>query len=377
MFARFTAVGYLVYPILLLPAILGVAPDMQAWWTPVMAVAVFGSGVVLGAASFAKNITLTRRVAACAAVAYLVAVATALPVWNGTTFAHDDALWLQGFPGLAALAAVIAWPAWVGFTYMVVACVAVQLVNFVMRHGADAYMLGPDIAFAIVFCSLFVGGAVMALRTGRLLDETAEDTHTTAAAAAAQAARLEERERFDGLIHDSVMATLRAGAGSTPHETVQELAALTIAELDDVRAEGARAERAWGVDECLELLRTTAHAVDSEVQVDVRNEAGSSSARIPAEVVRALAAAQGEALRNSVRHAGPQAWRSIRVLAQPEMIGVEVRDDGVGFDPAEVSPRCLGIPVSIRRRMMRVGGWAQVESMPGAGTAVRVGWPSR
>ncbi|MFZ2510776.1 MAG: ATP-binding protein [Gordonia sp. (in: high G+C Gram-positive bacteria)] len=376
MFALFTAVGYLVYPFLLLPALGSQAALMPAWWTPVMAVAVFGSGILLLTALFIRDIGVVRAIAGTAAVVYLIAVATVLLCWDGTAIANDDALWLAGFPGLASLAAVLAWPAWAGFGYMVVACVSVQLVNFVMRDGAEPQMLGPDMAFAIMFCSLFVGGAMMALRTGRILDATTADTHITAAEAAAQRARVTERERFDGLIHDSVLATLNAGAGAQPHASVQEMATAALAELDEVRQEGVGSERAWGLEAALDFLVATAHAIDPDVDVQVRPTGQTPDDVVPAEVVRALAAAQSEALRNSLRHAGPSARRTlVLAVASPGTIDATVSDDGRGFDPADVSPRRLGISVSIRRRMARLsGGWAYVDSTPGDGTTVRMGW---
>ncbi|WP_092808330.1 hypothetical protein [Rhodococcus globerulus] len=86
-------------------------------------------------------------------------------------------------------------------------CTAVQTINLVAREGAQAAMLIPEIAFAIMFCTLFVGGAAMALRTGRPPDATTDETYATADAAA-QRARIVERKRLDALIHDNVLSTL-------------------------------------------------------------------------------------------------------------------------------------------------------------------------
>lgn len=378
MFALFGAVGYVIYPLLLLPALGSQAAIMSTWWTPVMGVAVFGPGLLLLTALFVRDVAVLRAIAGAAAIGYLIAVATALPCWDGSAIANDDALWLAGFPGLASIAAVLAWPAWAGFGYMIVACVGVQLVNFTMRDGAEPAMLGPDMAFAIMFCSLFVGGAMMALRTGRILDATTAVTHTSAAEAAAQQARVQERERFDGLIHDSVLASLNAGAGAQPHLDVQAMAAAALAELDEVHRGGAGPERDWDLAATLDFLAEHARTIDPDVMVHVGPARGFDGDVVPAEAVRALAAALGEALRNSLRHAGPSARRTL-VLAVassgPLDVIVTVRDDGRGFDPADVSPRRLGIAVSIRRRMARLpGGWASVQSKPGGGTTVRLGW---
>ena len=49
-------------------------------------------------------------------------------------------------------------------------------------------------------------------------------------------------------------------------------------------------------------------------------------------------------------------------------VALDVRDDGVGFDPAEVG-RGFGL-VAMRQRIARLSGSLQVESEPGGGTAV-------
>ena len=52
---------------------------------------------------------------------------------------------------------------------------------------------------------------------------------------------------------------------------------------------------------------------------------------------------------------------------------LEVRDDGVGFDPdaAEVRSRRLGL-TSMEERAQRIGGRLSVQSAPGTGTTVRL-----
>ena len=75
-----------------------------------------------------------------------------------------------------------------------------------------------------------------------------------------------------------------------------------------------------------------------------------------------------EALTNAVRHAGAgritvTATRADRVLR------VAVDDDGVGFDPAAVAHRSLGL-AGMRERLALVGGALSGESRPGRGTRV-------
>ncbi|MCK0438977.1 hypothetical protein MUG78_05730 [Gordonia alkaliphila] len=188
LFALFVGVGYLGYLLLLSGDIAGLAPRMASWWTPTMVILVFGPGLALGIVAARRHAAGTRWLAATAALTFLVAVATWPMAWDGSQGSQLAGVWLAAFHGLASLAAVVAWPAWIAVVHMVVGCVGVQLINFALRTDVPASMLVPEILFAIMFCSLFVGGAVMAFRTGRLLDETTDETHADAAEAAAQRA---------------------------------------------------------------------------------------------------------------------------------------------------------------------------------------------
>src|SRR5699024_6798083 len=138
------------------------------------------------------------------------------------------------------------------------------------RGDFGAGLLIPQIAFAIMFCSIFVGGAAMALRTGRVLDATTAQTHAAAAAAATQAARAAERERFDALIHDGVMATLLAAArGQSPADTAH-LAATTVHSLDALRA-GGGADGPFTADAALVHLRSSALGADPHTRFVVEH----------------------------------------------------------------------------------------------------------
>lgn len=91
------------------------------------------------------------------------------------------------------------------------------------------------------------------------------------------------------------------------------------------------------------------------------------------ERVEALVGAVGEALANVGKHA--RASRVV-VYVEPDDGGVfcSVKDDGIGFDPERV-PDGVGLRSSVRRRVTDVGGTAEVVSVPGRGTEVRLRVP--
>ncbi|GEE00721.1 hypothetical protein nbrc107696_11670 [Gordonia spumicola] len=371
MFARFTTVGYVAYALMLSGSVVEWAERTPVWWTPVAVALVFGTGLVPGLLSFRESVRAIRWSGAVAATSFLVVVASFPFVWNGNGVPIDNGVWFAAFPGLASIAAVIAWPSWIAFSHMVIGCVSVQVINMWVRDGATIGGLFPEIAFAIMFCSLFVGGSVMALRTGRILDTTTAQTHAAAEAAASQRGRMVERERFDALTHDGVMATLLVASRAGASEQVGALAKATITELDDIRS-GVRTDRPFTLDEAVVHLRAaTADADDRAAFTCVSDGDG----KAPSDAVWALGAALSEALRNSVRHAGATAVRRVDVATSPGRISVRASDDGVGFDPSAVAPHRLGVAVSIRGRMASLpGGTSDVSSSPGGGTVVSLGW---
>ncbi|MFC9789085.1 sensor histidine kinase [Rhodococcus sp. NPDC127528] len=373
-FARFTSVGYVFYLLLLLPSILGQAELLDWWWTPLAAAAVFGSGLAFGAATIAVDTRALRVAGAVAAVAYLVAIATWPLAWNGPPLMNGQGVWLSTFPGVASLAAVAAWRPAIAFGYMVIACAGAQLMNYVARDPAMTSPLIPDIAFAIMYCTLFVGAAVMALHTGRLLDETTDATHRAAASAAARRARAVERERFDALIHDGVMSTLLSASRLGATASVSRQATITMRQLDALRTGTGLHER-FDSAEILTHLRTAATEVDENVVLKVNRRQHSDALTMPAEATRAVGAALAEALRNSIRHAGDDADRAVEVAMTPDLLSVRVSDNGKGFDPRTVPPHRLGVAVSIVGRMRQLpGGSARIDSRPSEGTRVHLTW---
>ncbi|MEJ9076801.1 sensor histidine kinase [Gordonia malaquae] len=371
-FARFTTVGYVAYSVMLVGSVIAWSDRTAPWWTSVAVVLAFGTGLVPGVLSFRDDVRAVRWSGAVAASAFLVVVASFPFAWNGTGVPMGDGVWFASFPGLASIAAVIAWPARVAFAHMVIGCVAVQMINVWVRDGATLFDLVPETGFAVMFCSLFVGGSVMALRTGRVLDTTTAQTHAVAEAAASQRGRMVERERFDALTHDSVMATLLVASRSASTDEISALAKATLTELDDVRA-GVRTDRPFTVDEAVVHLR--AAAADANVRAEFVVRSFDADGKMPADAVWALGAAVSEALRNTVRHAGPAATSRVEVTGEVGQMTIRVSDDGVGFDPTAIASHRLGVAVSIRGRLESLpGGEADVVSRVGHGTTVTLTW---
>lgn len=80
-----------------------------------------------------------------------------------------------------------------------------------------------------------------------------------------------------------------------------------------------------------------------------------------------------ESLHNALRHSRAKRVR-IALDQQEDRVRIEVRDWGIGFDPARVDPNRFGLE-GIRERAELFGGNLVIESTPGEGTRIAVDFP--
>jgi signal transduction histidine kinase len=178
--------------------------------------------------------------------------------------------------------------------------------------------------------------------------------------------RSEERAEMAARVHDSVLQTLALiqREGDDP----RRVAALARRQERELRAwlySGARLEGA-----------SLASAIDAAA-AEVEELHG-----VPVELVRtgdvplderveALVLAAREAMANAARHSGADEVSAFVDVGDDE-IAVYVRDRGSGFDPDAVEAGSHGIAESIRGRMARAGGTAELTSSPNGGTEVEL-----
>ena len=383
-FCRFVCAGYVLYLLLLVPNIVAGAGITASWWTPTALALVFVPGIALGAVSFYHEAfhprtAAVRATATACALGFLAAAALWVPAWTGAQIDSPQGMWFSQFNGLASLAAVIAWRARWAFVHLVVAVVAVQVINHAVRAPDVNGALLPEIAWSLAFCLLPVSAGVMAIRTGRILDTTRQRTYAAAARAAATEARAVERGRIDALTHDGVMATMLSAARQDMSPVLAAQARSTLTKLDAL-AHAGDLSADIGVTDVLATIRSAVAEIDAVVDPvatidpDVDVEPVSAAARYPRDTIRTLGAASAEALRNAYRHAGScTVTVSIRVGA--DALFVVVTDDGAGFEPDDVPGDRFGVAVSILGRVRAQPGCAaQVASGRDAGTRVTLEW---
>ncbi len=122
----------------------------------------------------------------------------------------------------------------------------------------------------------------------------------------------------------------------------------------------------------ISALQKRAAAIQARHGIHVRTDL-CQEPDIPPESKEALYRVAQEAMHNAVKHSGATSV-DLSVKTVPEGVSLEIRDDGVGFDPSGAFPGHLGLK-SMRERAERRGGTLVIESAPGKGARIRARIP--
>lgn len=192
------------------------------------------------------------------------------------------------------------------------------------------------------------------------------------------AVRREER-----VLHETVLNTLtavmRGGVTTTAalRHRLRERCAESARVLRDLQQASERGlvEPAAGQRLDRDLDGALVDLYTSGVSVHVDCDA---MEQVPPRVYAALLTACREALSNVNRHARAEAvWITARVTRRGGRVAVsaEVRDDGDGFEEADLGRR-FGLQGAVVRGLEEVGGEAVITSQVGVGTTVHLEWVS-
>jgi PAS domain S-box-containing protein len=197
--------------------------------------------------------------------------------------------------------------------------------------------------------------------------------------------REEERKRLGLDLHDDVCQEL-AGIGILVEAVRTRLGADAPASADltrVVRYLGELVEHLrslagelrplqlpeLGLEGCLRALVAGCAASKTSITLTLPT----ALPRLDEETEIAIYRVAQEALSNATRHSDAHGIR-VAVSVANGRLHLEVRDDGLGFDPARIRPGALGL-VGMEERALAVGGSFVVESGPGVGTTVRFDCP--
>jgi hypothetical protein len=184
--------------------------------------------------------------------------------------------------------------------------------------------------------------------------------------------RRDERERWDGLVHDTVLGALRiASRAEAPVRAVPDAARDLARQAAVILRGGSPAGAARSAGPPRRAWREAARRLGLDVEIEVREDGPVADE----EVRDAVTDAVREVLTNVARHSGQRHAR-IAGSVGARHAEITVTDPGRGF-AAEAAAFGEGLGTSVVARMRSVGGSALVLSRPGHGTSVRVTWRAR
>ena len=237
------------------------------------------------------------------------------------------------------------------------------------EHGLPtSWDVWANAAYNPVMCMVIIAGWTSVITMVRIAGYADCAQQKSAARLATVQEELAESNRWDAIIHDYVLGAL----GSAAREGVPDADRIT-------RILARKAVKAWpsAGSEVVEgpreesgslagILAGAAKNLGLAARIQIHGEPGPRQAE-------AFATAGVQALTNVAEHAGVQQV-TITGRFDPDLGELRIRDTGAGFDPAAVPRSRRGLRTSIRSTMELAGGWAEIRSRPGRGTAVELSW---
>ena len=261
---------------------------------------------------------------------------------------------------------------------------------WIITGGVDLFLwsvaLLPAVLFVGIYVTLYLRQFEARAQAQDLL-KNLEEANKQLSAYAAQVedlTLLSERQRMARELHDTLsqglaglilqleaadahLANARPERARLIVQQTMERARLTLAEarkaIGDLRQETAEPE------DLVPVLRVEVERFTQETGIPCELQFDSSD-EIPARFFEPVLRAVSEGLSNITRHA--QAQKSIvKISAEDQWLRVEIRDDGIGFDPRSGFSQVghYGL-VGLRERAQLVGGTLDIESRVGGGTAL-------
>jgi nitrate/nitrite-specific signal transduction histidine kinase len=204
---------------------------------------------------------------------------------------------------------------------------------------------------------------------------------------AKQTAIADERSRLARELHDAVTQTLFSAnliADVIPHvwerspeegmQNLEELRQLTRGALAEMRTlllemRPESLERSHINSLVTQLAEAFIGRVRVPVGLDIQGDC-----EPPQDVKLVFYRVAQEALNNIAKHSGARQVE-VHLECQPGQMNLIIKDDGLGFNPATVTPSHLGMTI-MRERATSIGAGLKIESQAGQGTTVELDWRS-
>jgi NarL family two-component system sensor histidine kinase YdfH len=204
-------------------------------------------------------------------------------------------------------------------------------------------------------------------------------------------------------VEDLTLVNERQRMARALHDTLSQGLAGLVLQLEAIDSHLSRGNTAKGqaitqqaMDRARSTLADARRAIDDlrsgdlaelDLETAVREEADRFTAAtgISCDLAISLPTALAEEVRDNALRVVAEALTNVARYAQAQHVvvtirpldhtlDVEVRDDGMGFDPAQVGAGHYGL-IGLRERARLIGGTLNLESSPGQGTTLRVCLP--
>ncbi|MBN2002252.1 MAG: sensor histidine kinase [Anaerolineae bacterium] len=301
-------------------------------------------------------------------------------LWGGLLALSDSSLLLAGtFYPLIFSRFPIRWA--IGLVFVqTLALSTLYMVLYTPENGFIILMISLGLLIAATLIGVFVTALInQNVERQRLLDEFTQ-TRASLLKVEREAAVLAERQRLAHEIHDTLAQQFTS--------IIMHLSAARLGDPAALQARMQQAEQAArdGLDEARRIVWDIrpkplegASFVESiegvaarwSVENTVRVAVAVTGTPFPlnASIEVALLRISQEALHNVKKHARAQNV-TITLSYMPDVLALDVADDGRGFEPAP-DGRGFGLK-SMRERAEGLGGEFAIESEPGAGTKIAV-----
>ncbi len=367
----------LVFGLQTFPVAIAQLPALKAPWGMVVIVVVFGLLAVIPILAVAQ--VFVKVAMGTLSVVYLIAVVT-WPLLAVNPDAIGQKPWVWFLCTVATAYAAVAFPLWLATAYTFITPIAYGIIRALPSGGGvGAEIAGLDSVYAIILGGVILVIIAMLRQAASAVDDAQSAALAKYATAVRQHATEVERVQVDAIVHDSVLTTLLSAASARSPEAkalAARMASDAIGHLHAAEAADPEDQTLVGLDRLSDRITAAAAAFSSPFAIDVRDVEVHT---VPVHVAEAVYSATVQAMVNSMQHAGgPSVHRSLDILGGGPLATVQitVRDEGAGFDQNDVPAERLGLRVSIRERLAKVGGLARIASRPSEGTTVTIMWPA-
>lgn len=268
---------------------------------------------------------------------------------------------------------------------------SVVLIDSSISLGVWALSTGPVVIFILVYVVMYVRESEARGQAQNLLQEleVANRQLTEYAAQVEDLTLANERQRMARELHDTLaqglaglVLQLEAIDSHLSRGNTAKAQSITQQAMDRARSTLADARRA------IDDLRS-GDLSDIDLETAVREETDRFTAAsgipckvsialppsVPEEVSECARRVVNEALANIARYAQARnAAISLQQIDHAHALNIEVRDDGMGFDPAQIGAGHYGL-IGLRERVQLIGGTLNIESSPGQGTTLKAQLP--